>query len=717
MAADKGMSLAQIQPMDRFEAEQARLRKLIEGKPKAYEDSFMDPDTLPALTEDYDPALEASGTGLQSYSVEARYGFSQNNTTGLSTQQANEWGLRTEYRTETLNYGGFEVFADARIRDGDEFVNTGPFGYATSATSGRFTVRNLGLPITPNTFADTTAGDMYSEVSDAFRRTYRLSLGGSTIRGLSTRIYGSDNDLRVGAGERGTLAGGPFPGFQRSTGSLAWAGYSQRLGNDLLGGIQVNLANDVPVFPNYYGAYPYVPLSTLTENVSSLAAALGWGRELFADGDRRARVTLIASQASANLLGRDSNAQGIFLEGGFRELGLRHEIGAYYATPNLRFGDLAMIADNRGAYWRVDYSGSRLSWGGGLDYEEYNPEHNLARYFSRQTSVSGNVQYRLDRNSSLGGSASVSRLNYDYGSTLNSLYGNTQSGTLSIFASTYYQTRFFDWPATRLRATVRNQQALVLNDVAASGEEYEWEQDWITGRYETMRPELTTTLGWAVDRSSGETQTYPTAGIMVRQWMDATWSIGGNLRYTSRTGNLSTSQGLAGNINTELQLGNGWRLGATVMLNQATVDTTAAGMLSSTQISRSDDKSAFVFLRWDGIGGAPLQIAGDRQPGSVGSGSIGGVVFFDVNRDGIQQVSENGVPNVEVFLDGRFRVMTDSAGRFEFPSVGTGSRRLTLRQESVPLPWGVALDQGLGVEVPLRGRANASIPVVRVGSE
>ena len=75
------------------------------------------------------------------------------------------------------------------------------------------------------------------------------------------------------------------------------------------------------------------------------------------------------------------------------------------------------------------------------------------------------------------------------------------------------------------------------------------------------------------------------------------------------------------------------------------------------------------------------------------------------------------MPNVEVFLDGRYRVTTDSAGRFEFPMVATGGHRLTLKLESVPLPWGAALDQGLGVEVPLRGQATARIPVVRVGGE
>ena len=99
----------------------------------------------------------------------------------------------------------------------------------------------------------------------------------------------------------------------------------------------------------------------------------------------------------------------------------------------------------------------------------------------------------------------------------------------------------------------------------------------------------------------------------------------------------------------------------------------------------------------------------------MGSGGISGVVYFDANRDGEQQVGETGVPNVEVFLDGRYRVTTDRDGKFEFPVVATGYHQLTLRLESVPLPWGAAQDRGVIVDVPLRGQITARIPVVRVG--
>ena len=89
-------------------------------------------------------------------------------------------------------------------------------------------------------------------------------------------------------------------------------------------------------------------------------------------------------------------------------------------------------------------------------------------------------------------------------------------------------------------------------------------------------------------------------------------------------------------------------------------------------------------------------------------------MFYDANRDGEQQAGEVGVAGVEVVLDGRYRTVTDRDGQFEFPVVPTGHHRLSLTQESVPLPWGASGDNTSSVHVPLRGQASASIAVVKV---
>ena len=708
--------VAQVQSLDRLQAEQERLKKLMEGKPKAYVDKVMDPGSLPALSDADDGPLDGSQMGFRSYLLESRYGLDQSSGTGFNSLRASEFGLRSEYRQETLNYGDFVIQADVRHRGGELDTNFGQLSYATRPTNERVTIRNLGFPITPRTFADTSLGDIYSEVTDAFSRSYRLSLGSSTVRGLGTRVFDRNFDLRAGVGQRGNLNGGPYPGFEASQGTLAWLGYTQRFDGNLYAGVQLNHATGVAPLNYNLLANPNIGP---TAAVSSVAASFGYGRELLADGDKRVRVMLLHSQTSTPAVGNNNHAQGLFVEAGFLSGRFRHELGVYTAGPNLQLGDYTLASDNRGGYWRVDHTGSRLSWGGGIEYEQQNPKRDPERIANNRAAINANAQYRLARDTSIGGNANVSDTRYDNASVL-SMGSN---GLRSLNASVFYRTRFFGWGSSNFSATVYSNNALVANAPAATGDQFQWEQDWITGKYETMRPEFSTTLGLAHDRSSGATQTYPTAGVRFRYWANADWSMGGNLNYTSSTGNLSTSRGLSGTLNTERTLGGGWRFGATASLNQAVLTTNqnqglvnvSGSSFQEPLLSRSNAKSLYVYLRWEGSSGSPYRAAGLRSSDSAGTGSISGTVYFDANRDGEQQVGEGGTPNVEVFLDGRERVTTDRDGHFEFPVVATGHHQLTLQLESVPLPWGAALDRGLDVDVPLRGQATARIPVVRMG--
>ena len=695
-AASTGEAVvAQVLTLDRAQAEEERLKKLMAGKPKAYEDKVMDATTLPPQRDDGTEAAPQDATGFRSYLAESRVGFAD----GGNGARASEYGLRGEYRHETLNHGEFVAQADLHAKSGDSGASIGLLSAANAKTGLRLTLRNLGFPITTQLFADTTVGDQLAQVTDAFGRAYRLSLGSGTVRGVSTHVFSRELDVRVGLGERGALAGGPYPGFERSSGMLAWLGATQRFGTDSFAGAQVTHAS---------GMRSYDPLATVGSatqfSASSAALAVGYGTDLVDPGSSKARLSLVASNRSDGVA---RSGFGAFAEGGMRVGGYRHEFGAYWSQAGLMFGDTSLASDNRGAYWRVDRNAGRLFWGMGLDFEDTNPSRAADRLAQRRFGGNGNVQYRLDRDSSVGGSAQVSDSKYLNGN----VFPVTGDGTRSFNASVFYQTRFIDWGRSRVTATVRRNQTLVTNDVPATGQELQWEHDWIAGKYETMRPEFVTTLGYARDTSAGQVQSYPTAGVQWKYWIDADWNFGGNLRYTSRTGNLATSRGLSGGVTGEKIFNNGWRVGVQASINEARVDTT--GPIIST--TRSSSKSVFLYVRWEGSRGDPFASLGLKTRGSAGSGGINGIVYFDANRDGSQQADERGVPNVEVVLDGRYRVTTDRDGRFEFPLVPTGQHRITLVLESVPLPWGAALERGLGVDVPLRGQATANIPVVKVG--
>lgn len=699
--------IAQVTTMDRLESEQERLRKQIAAKPAAYQDRVLDASALPAITEEANPVDAA---GYRGWLAETRVAHA----TG-STGHATDLGARAEYRQETLNHGEWVAQVDARHRSGDSGTAIGIYGSSTAAQSARITLRNLGFPISPQVFADTTVGDHASEITDALTRGYRAAFGSvGTLRGLSTHVFARDFDFRAGIGARGALTGGPFPGFERSGGSLAWLGYTQRLPESVYVGGQITHA-DVPT----------QAATNATTRASALALAFGFGGDLVESGSRRARLTLISSRtadafgatatSTQNAHGRQS-ASGVYAEFGLRSGGFKHEAGAYWTQPNLYFADAAVANDRRGAYWRIDHRGTRLSWGAGFDLDDSNASHRAEAIAQQRVAASGNFQYRVDRNTLAGGNIAITHTRNTW-NALNAATTTDNGGSRSATASAFYQTRVLIgdelWGRSRFTATARRNETIVANGTAANGQEVQWEHDWITGKFETMRPEFITTLGWARDTSGGQTQTYPTAGLQWKYWQDADFWFGGNLRYTSRSGNLSTSRGLSGTLNAERVFTGGWRAGLQASMNEARVDTTV-GTLQPV-VTRSNDRSIMLYVRLEGGSGTPYQSLGLRTPGSAGTGAVRGIVYFDNNRDGAQQPDERGVPGVEVELDGRYRVTTDRDGRFEFPIVATGNHRITLRLDTVPLPWGAALERGLEVNVPLRGTAAAAIPVVKVG--
>ena len=82
------------------------------------------------------------------------------------------------------------------------------------------------------------------------------------------------------------MAGGPYPGFQRSQGLLAWAGYSQRLSDSSYAGAQFSRATGVPT--------TLMSLAPATANVDSWAAGVGTGGEITALGRYTGRLVFVS---------------------------------------------------------------------------------------------------------------------------------------------------------------------------------------------------------------------------------------------------------------------------------------------------------------------------------------------------------------------------------------------------------------------------------------
>ncbi|MDR0261129.1 MAG: hypothetical protein LBI76_15115, partial [Comamonas sp.] len=123
---------AKVESLSPAQAEQARLRAIIDGAPAAYEDNFMSADDLKALRagepEEVDPSTLP--LGLRNWVLESRLGVAQSDAGERGRQSGTELGQRIQYRQQTLNYGDWLLQADVRSMQGarDSFNGIGSLG-------------------------------------------------------------------------------------------------------------------------------------------------------------------------------------------------------------------------------------------------------------------------------------------------------------------------------------------------------------------------------------------------------------------------------------------------------------------------------------------------------------------------------------------------------------------------------------------------------------
>ncbi|MEZ5537015.1 MAG: hypothetical protein R3F02_15505 [Thiolinea sp.] len=447
-----------VEVLDSFQAEQERMQALVENKPAPYIDKVMSSDLLTEF-DLADRLEEEQPDGFRSYFLEARFNTRISEADGTETDRFNSGSLRGGYRQETLNYGEFSVTANL-TEEYDQLDGS-------RLHSEEFTLRNTGLPLTVSLVANTAAGDISSELTDAFERTGRLALGSGSVKGVSTRIFSPDSesgfDLRAGYGQRQSFSN---ESYQALDGTLVWLGYSRSVTDNTFVGFQFNQARGIPALSGVSSD----PDDGLTD-VDSVAVSLGYGHDLRQSGDKKLRLVWVGSRASAEQ--EQSSAGGLFIEAGFRKGRYQHEFGLYKSSDQLSFADHLLLNHGEGVHWRTDYSGLRLNMGGGLEYRRDRPAR---RDDGRETDhliLTANSRYRLGRERYVGG-------NFRTGlSRSASESGTNDRRDWSSYGSVYYQTTFDGWGTSRVIATLRHNQSLVDNGPAATGEELQWEHDWI----------------------------------------------------------------------------------------------------------------------------------------------------------------------------------------------------------------------------------------------
>lgn len=547
--------------------------------------------------------------------------------------------------------------------------------YAPRDRSGTVTLRQRAMPLDGGWLTSNELGVISTPAPNVTRLPSRVYVPSAILQGASTEWEnpGQGVQLQASTGEPGQLEFLPASGFRRLPGRRTTLGGQWRInatGADPLAsqGWTVALKHEDARDVSGLDA-PLLPGDIVDAN-STLLALRHEGSE------HRIQGQVVRTQASDVTGARN----GFWIDGEWDDGPRRYGAGAYRLEPDLSWAQLPLANNVVGAYLRSSWRTRQWSAEGSVDWLDSVSGPGNSGYFA-----TGSARWRINRDHTLG-----------VGSTVRHFNGNAWS--------TYGDWRFQNsWGASGLRLEFAG------GDDQADSRGLTWDQDWHVPQ------------SWSLSTSLGAAAYEATAS----QSAETVWNAA-----VSLSAPLTSNASLRGNLNTErsnndqerhsLNLGANWRIDSRWSLegnfNRSTGRSPFSASLDPLApplplVNAESDRSFYAVLRYElqaGSRSAPL--GGKPQDGG---GRIEGTVYLDANRSGTQEASETGAAGVTVYLDNRYAVRTDSQGRFEFPFVAAGPRTVTVRNETLPLPWSV-LDEGqVKVDVRLRETTQLSIPVQR----
>ncbi|WP_298435771.1 SdrD B-like domain-containing protein [Geobacter sp.] len=96
-------------------------------------------------------------------------------------------------------------------------------------------------------------------------------------------------------------------------------------------------------------------------------------------------------------------------------------------------------------------------------------------------------------------------------------------------------------------------------------------------------------------------------------------------------------------------------------------------------------------------------------------GTITGSVFMDLNRNGVKDPDEPGLPNVTVLLEDGTRAVTGGSGRFIFATVGAGIHQVRIAERELPADLNLLVKPSRRVELATRQTVRVDFPLLRAG--
>lgn len=347
----------------------------------------------------------------------------------------------------------------------------------------------------------------------------------------------------------------------------------------------------------------------------------------------------------------------------------KHIVGAYEIEAGTQWMGKS-LAEERGAYWQrytthPKYnSGTELSWSEQANNEQIRAAYSVGKAINRSTraSVSGSYQHQQSQDQ------------------------KTDTIKLSTSVSKQWQNN----SSSQLRVSLSQRE-----HQKHTGDEYDWEQSinysqqWLLAHNQTVAAQF------------DMTRTKQQSGTPLK--IGASWS------KQLEKGNLTAALSQTLLLDDESQPDDlNFRVAASYDISDEwAFDASLQRDLESDQ----RDTTLKLSLNYRDSWGKAYSSQSRR------SGSVRIVVFFDENKDGVQQPLEKTARQVAVKV-GRLPVnTTNQNGELKFEQLSTGKHSIQLLSESIPLPWEKAATNPTSIDVKLRQNHTIFLALVRVDDE
>ena len=631
---------------------------------------------IEGLRPDDSLELKASAYNDSGWPRSLRVDYSLFSQSGASRTQSQAIGLSGF--VETPNYGAISVNANLFAQ---RVTTDGQPGRSGSST---WRVDQRGVPLSGGWRANYNAGNINTAITPLGRGVGRVSLPSSQIRGIGAQWYEGDQiDINASTGQTGLFSGISVTSFETTGGQISTAGAQIRVAPGSTDGLSMRSDTAVQVLDgrqlsdsasiNGLRDTRATWLSSSLEGLAPWATSLSPGQgqtPIFERvGGLRLQGNLVQSAS-----GNGERAIGLWADAKWRSERWRQTAGVYRFEPNLRWGPVLLAGDLQGLYWQADTATRQWQTGFSAEISDSVQPALPGSANSRSAFVSLNGRYQLDTANSLGSVLSLRALN------------SPGQSLLLNWNHTGY------WGQTQWRGDLASSSGVRTVRVGV-------DQSWAV----TAPTSFNTSL--ALERVNGgpDEGTGLVWGLLGRVSPWSQWSLDASLRGAARS---NGSESINVNAGLVWRSYDGWSLALAYTESRGRdaarpllVSAFSAAVMPPLTVTAASRSLQLLLSYTASAGSANPPIGGLR---GSGSGSLSGIVYYDVNANGTREASEGGVAGVTVILDRRYVTRTDVQGRYEYGAVVGGEHLIEISSDNVPLPWSPLLREPIRVILQVR---------------